>query len=352
MKKRMLKPIRNNPPTFPVPFFELPAARTTWAIERGVETNMLLITWGGIGDQICAEPTLRWATRGGGLKDCRVTLASAHPELFAHLPFDDVYDTNLELPVYDDYLNFNTMVDTKATGYQFISHLLTQCVDFPALASFRHTLYTKDKNVVLKPPTPTNQFLLDLAKEAHKYVPVHPGKHWDTKTYPAWWWNRVLKSILDNDKIPILIGASKTKHGGGYVEVDRTGCIDLLDKTSIIESVWLLQQMPVLICSDSSPLHMAVSGDAFVGFVATAKHPDYVTHWRKNLAGVTEWGWRMQSFGLGGMWDLVDNVPNRQEDLVVDKCDPAIIKKWLPVPEIFGPWCKEKSDEYFTSLRR
>lgn len=338
------------PESLPIKSAEVPGFNSWWACQKGVQNNFLLETWGGIGDQICAEPTLRWATLGGGLKGGRVTLASPYPELFAHLPFDDVYNTKHERPIYDDYFLFRMMVDTNSLTYQFMSHMIIQCVDYPALCSFRQTLYTQDKNIIMKPPTPSKERLLELAEDPQRYVAVHPGKHWDTKTYPAWWWNRVLASIKAQGYIPVLIGAAKTEHGGGYVEVETEGCVNLFDQTTISESIWLLQRLPILICSDSSPLHMAVSGNAFIGCVTTAKHSEYVFHWRKNLQGVNEWRWRQQNFELGGMWELVSNVPNKEEDVVIDKCDAEQILKWLPEPEVFGPWCKEKMDEYFRKV--
>jgi hypothetical protein len=347
---RKFPPIQMHPPTWAIPFFEHPGCRSAWATKRGVSNNFLFKTWGGIGDQICGEPAMRWAVTGGHIKGVKFTLSSPYPELFAHIPFDDVYNSQVQNPVYDDYLNFNMMIDTKAAGYHFVSHMLTNCVDFPAIASMRLTLPIADKNVVIKPPKPQNLQLLDIAANAKKYVAVHPGKHWESKTFPVKWWNRVLESIMSEGLTPVLIGASKTLHGGGFVEVNRQGCVDLFDKTTIIESVWLLQQLPVLICSDSSPLHMASSGNAFIGFVATAKHQDYITHWRKNLDGVNEWSWRMKHFNLGGMWDIVNHAPNSEQDIVVDKIDLPTLKKWLPEPEVFGPWCKEKSDEYFRKV--
>lgn len=324
------------------------------AFFRGVEKNILLSTWGGIGDQICSEPTLRWATRGG-LPNCKITLACDYPEMFSHLNFDDVYNLSREKPIMDDHFHFHVAVSQNSLFDQFISHMLTPCVDYPTLAAFHRTLYISEKNIVLEPDAPRPQ-VCDLigcdefgAAKWDKFVAVHPGKHWESKTFPVEWWNQVLVSIKAQGLIPVLIGAKDNKHGGGYVEVDRSGCVDLLDKTTIMESVWLLQHIGVLVCSDSSPLHMAASGTAFIGFLATAKHPDYVTHHRRNLHGVNEWSWRMRNFSLGGIWDLMDSVPTLQPKLV-DKVDPDVLKSWLPDPNVFGPWCKESLDEYIRTV--
>ena len=232
--------------------------------------------------------------------------------------------------------------------------MVTNCVDYPAIISFRAQLYVEDRNIVLKPPTPESQLLFELVEnskaDAFKYVAVHPGKHWESKTFPVEWWNAVLKHLIDAGFTPVLIGKKDNMHGGGYVDVDRTGCVDLLDHTTIMESVWLLQQLPMLICSDSSPLHMAVSGNAFIAYLATAKHPDYITHWRRNLAGVNEWSWRMKNFSKGGIWDIIGHLPDEMEDKSVDKVTESVLRGWLPDPEVFVPWAKESYAAYHRSI--
>ena len=126
-------------------------------------------------------------------------------------------------------------------------------------------------------------------------VVVHAGKHWPSKTFPKDWWDAVLAELKSRGFIPILIGADADDNRS-TVDVDPTGCLDLRNKTSLTESIWLTQQTKVLLTNDSSPLHMAVTGDAWIGFVATCKHPDYIKHWRNG-----QWSWRMENLGSWGV---------------------------------------------------
>lgn len=332
--------------TVPIEAGLIPSARVVEAIQKKKDKNILLTTWGGIGDQICAEPTLRWALTGGKLPGCRFTLAADYPEMFAHLPFDDVYDTKFEKPIFDDYLHLHCGVSQNNLFNVFVSHMATHCVDYPSVAAFHRSLFNSEKNITLKPKLPRDH-VLEAIGFAHNLVLVHHGKHWESKTYPESFWNGVLKSIKDRGLIPVLVGAKDNRHGGGYVDVDRTGCIDLLDKTTIMESVWLAQKIGVMVCSDSSPLHMAASGNAWIGYISTAKHPDYITHWRPNEKGVNEYGYRMQNFSKGGMWDLIDYTV-AMEDKAVDKVDPQVLSSWLPDPNIFGQWCEEKLNDFIS----
>ncbi len=320
---------------FKIPGQRIPSWRTSYAVQKGVADNILIKTWGGIGDQICAEPTLRYAL--SHFKNVKVTLASHIPEAFSHLKFQDVYDLSKENPIEQ----FNLL-------YQFMAHNVVHCVDFPSLCALRCTLPIESKTVTLKPPDPhPDSAVARAVKEAgHRFVVEHAGKHWQSKTFPADWYDRANKGI----DYPIILIGKENGPGQGTVDIDASKCIDLREKTTISESIWLLQQAPVVFCNDSSPLHMAVSGKAWIGFIATAKHPDYLYHWRRNLSGNVEWAWRMQNLGLGGYWDIMDYCPNTEKEKTIDKVDPKILASWLPEPETIGAFVKEKMDDYFRTV--
>ena len=127
----------------------------------------------------------------------------------------------------------------------------------------------------------------------------------------------------------VLIGKDVDENIG-TVNVDATGCIDLRNRCTLSETIYLLQNSNYLVCSDSSPLHMAATGRAHIAFVATAKHQDFIYHWRKNEDGKVEWAWRMQHFNRGGMWEVVDQCPNKSHNVTVDLVDQETLVGWLP----------------------
>lgn len=339
-----------------IPFRKLPAGRTTIAVRKGVQNNLLIRTWGGIGDQICSEPTLRYALKH--FKDVKITLASELPELFSHLKFHDVYDLRKESPIWDDYICFQTIAPLDDLVWQFANHMVTHCVDFTSICAFRMQLPVNDRVVKLEVPAPgmdtiVRQTMHDIALNPENYVIVHAGRHWPSKTFPADWWNEALESIIDQQLVPILIGKEGVDKmdNQGTVQVDTRGCIDLRNKTSLLETIWLLQQSGVVICNDSSPLHMAVTGEAWVGCIATVKHPDFIFHWRKPLeTGDAIWAWRQEALNVGGMWELFDALPNKKDKLDLDQCEETQLRTWLPDPKIIGPWCKEKMDDYIGTI--
>lgn len=324
----------------------MPGFRTQEAIEKGVERNLLFRTWGGLGDQICAEPTIRYAFKE--FKGCEISLASEVTELYKHLPFKRVFNLKEEQPVYSKYFMFDTIVSPQHLTWQFFSHCITNCVDFPSLCALRCQLPVKDREIHLTPTAPdeTGEIRDTFGSGgSNKVAFIHAGRHWPSKTFPKDWWDAVLAGLIAKNIVPVLLGG-ETDDNRGTVDVNSEGCIDLRNKVSIDTSIWLLQRARVLITNDSAPLHMAASvdprefdttGNCWIGYIATCKHPDYITHFRKG-----QWQWREENLGLGGMWELVDNCPNKQDEVTVDEVAEDQLRKWLPTPESVVEWTLQK----------
>ncbi len=317
-----------------IPMNHLPLFKTELAIQRGVERKLLFRTWGGIGDQICTEPTLRHAMRT--FKDCDFYLASELPEMFQHLNFKRVFDLREETPNYQNYFLFDTITSPDETNlvWQFFSHMLTNCVDFPSLCALRLMLPTAEKEIKLTGRVPEGVNLENVVNG----ILVHPGKHWQSKTFPKSFWDRVLATIKANGITPVIIGANADDNRG-TVDVSTEGCVDLRNKLSIMESIWSCQNAAVLLTNDSAPLHMAASGNAWIGFIATCKHPDMITHWRKG-----QWQWREQNFGKGGIWNVLDYCPNKKQQVEAEFVPPELLASWLPDPIEFAEWAVAKAN--------
>lgn len=329
-----------------IPSMQLPSFRSTLALQRGIADKIMFKIWGGLGDQMCAEPTLRFALNH--FKNCKIYLAAECPDLFNHLKFKRVFDLNHEQPIWENYFVFRTIVPPhNELTWEFFSHCITNAVDFSSLCALRQQLPIAEKELLSVQPRPKIPGLIDLAARADEHVFVHAGRHWESKTFPKDWWDDVLKAIKMMGKTPVLIGAN-TDDNRGTVDVDVTGCLDLRNQTTVSQTIWLLQRVKVLLTNDSAPLHLAATSDptelqtgqTWIGFVATCKHPDYIQHWRKG-----QWAWRMKNFGKGGMWDLTDYCPNKKDELTVEFVDPDLLRSWLPHPEEFAFWAVEKTKE-------
>ncbi len=318
-----------------VPQHQLPVYRTDNAIRNGVEKRILFRTWGGIGDQICAEPTIRYALKM--FKGCDFFLAGEIPELFKHLEFKRVFDLREEMPNYSKFLVFETITppDESNLVWQFYSHLLTNCVDFPSLCALRQQLPNSEKEIKLVGTKP-DAFDFSM-RQVVGGIAIHPGRHWQTKTFPVPWWNEVISTIISQGFSPVLIGGTADDNRG-TVDVDTKGCVDLRNKLTLSESIWVTQIVDVLLTNDSAPLHMAASGNAWIGYIATCKHPDMITHWRNG-----QWQYKEVNFSKGGIWEHVDYCPNQKQTVEVERVDQKLLESWLPDPKEFGMWAVQKA---------
>lgn len=332
-----------------IPARALPSFRAEIAKQDGVHRNILMDCLGGLGDEICAEPTLRYAQKY--FNNCDVSLYTDHPELFRHIPFKRVFNSKDRdsVPNGPRFFVLTTLVNQvdEEISFHFFAHLTTHCVDFCSIHALRMQLPIADREVMLvpQPPAEESEAWRALGQGARPQVIVHAGKHWESKTFPKDWWDAVLLEIRKLGATPVLIGADLSlcddpKDNRTTVDVDPSGCIDLRNKLSVMDSVWLLQNSRVLLTNDSAPLHMAVTGNAWVGFIATSKHPDYITHWRKG-----QWGWRMKNFGLGGVWDVYRYNPNGEVGIDVDKVEESLLRSWLPPPNDYAAWAVQKASE-------
>lgn len=335
-----------------IPTAHLPGFQTTIADKQGNLQRIMMRTWGGLGDQICAEPTIRYALRK--FKDCEFFLASEFPELFQHLhpQFKFIYNINEDEINYEKYFLFDMIKPPNDTNlvWQFMSHLLTNCVDFPSLCAFRLQLPVEDKVIRLTGKVPSLSF--EEMKHVMNGILVHPGAHWQIKRFPTSFWNSVLNRIRFAGKVPVLIGGTLDDNRTTIKDVNTSGCLDLRDKMTVQESIWACQNAAVLLTNDSAPMHMAASGKAFVGFIATCKHPDMIMHWRDPLAGVSTtpgnpvWAWREKNHGKGGIWDHIDYCPNKKNQLEVEDVPDELRDSWLPDPMEYALWALVKQNEY------
>jgi len=308
-----------------IPGVEIPSFRVQEAFDRGVANNYLINTWGGLGDQICAEPAIRYALKV--FKNQEISLASRCPSLFAHLKFKDVFDTRVAQPDWDKYLTFQTILPPSSLLWEFCTHMISHCVDFPSICMWRSTLPNADKEIILPNFETENKYVKQVIALGDKAVVIHAGKHWQSKTFPKAWWDKVILSFIDEGFIPVLIGHNVDKNVG-YVDVDPTGCIDTRDKLDIKDFIALLKNCKFLFSNDSSPIHAASAGNAYIGVVASCKHPDYILHWRHG-----QFSWNAKNYGKDGVWNHINFAPAQEEEVKVEELPSGLMEALLPCPK-------------------
>lgn len=270
---------------------------------------------------ICAEPTLRFAIHHF---KSDVSLACERPELFSHLKFKEIFDFKNDFLITGRHFNLNCYPKNAELLNQFINPNLVHCVDWPSLATLRMQLPIKYRRVQLHPkafPEPPKKAI------GSNRVLLHVGKGWPSKTFPQEWWIAAMKDCLERGFVPVLIGQNCIEFSG----LDD-GVVDLRDKLSFNQFLWLCKNSHRMITNDSAPLHIAAAGDGKIAFVSTAKRGDLITHYREG-----GYGWRMKDFG-NRLWDEFPLSPSHGEPIFINEIpnnrrlslpDPMDLVEWL-----------------------
>ena len=305
--------------------------------------KVLIFVGGGIGDQICAEPAIRYACER--LSDqIEISVLSPVPEFYEHIK-GIKQQFKIGLPSLIDirqYVVRGTYPEDKDDLGKVLCSLHTNGVDYCSMMSLKWMLPMKDREIFLQGMMPQSREAHRLVIAARTSIPravfLHPGQSWQSKTFPAWWWETVAEYICAFGGIPVIVGAKVGPTG--TVGTFPSKCIDIRDKLSLQEMTWFMQNCTVLLTNDSAPLHMAqsrdpmlpeYSGRAWVGMLATSKHPDFLTHWRHG-----KWGYHTENLTSGGIWSksafMTDAKTATEEEIL----------SWLPEAKTAATWAWER----------
>lgn len=305
-----------------VPAKHIPPFRYSLAKQAGIN-QIMMTTWGGLGDQVCAEPTLRHAFNL--FPGYKISLLTSFPELFAHLPFKQIFNNKDAASLNDDeWLVIHTYHPAANMSADFLTHQYMHCVDFSSLCAFQRQLPIKERHIQL----PFSE--VDRVLDRHQAtIIIHPGKTWPSRTLPKVWWDEVLKRLCDNFAGVVIIGQDVSESIGTVDVAVPENCTDLRNKLSISQMAFLLMDAKVVITNDSAPLHIASAGDAHILFLSTCRDPDFLTHWRYG-----QFGWRMKNLSIDGLWNHQESCPVRDEALDMSPMSPSLMEKCLPNPRV------------------
>ena len=147
---------------------------------------------GGLGDQIAAEPSVRFMRKDLYPNDDFV-IATHWPELFRHLKMEGVRvcehgkaDLLIDIPYYIT----QTLPGPDTVNWAIVSHLLSHTVDYSSIAIMKRTLPAFDRTIRFELVEKYYEDLYDhISKEELKDgLVVHPGRHWNSKTFPKEYW--------------------------------------------------------------------------------------------------------------------------------------------------------------------
>lgn len=321
--------------TMVMPAMEIPSFRTYLAKDRGHKDDILLFLRGGLGDVVCALPSVMYAL--AVFRRCsphvRISVATEFPELFKHLPLKRIYDLNVQEPKWNKYFVFRSFADPDEFVNEFMMPLGMNIVDYISIKMFRVQLPHYRKNIML----PIGDFQIALPEVQARLpstVVIHPGRTWQSRTIPVDYWNQIIDAVHSLGRQIILIGGGDSERG--TVNVDSSKCIDLREKLDLLSTVSLLDKCEKLLTNESAPMHLAAATKIQIGFFATVKHESNLLHWRninKNRPDMpieNSFGFFMENLATGGLWQELDWCPNNMEKVTVNEVGDEKLRSYLP----------------------
>lgn len=254
--------------------------------EYKYKRKIVVVVSGGMGDQVDAEPTLRYIKKV--YKDTADIIITSHwPRLFSHLEYPVYHHKDFVPSNFRPFYQMGTFPDPTTVTYSVISNLLCHTVDYCSIAAFQRVLPLPDKIIKLEVRqedyTELDSVLGDF--DLKSAVLLHPGRHWDSKSFPKEWWQEIVNRISKD--IPVcLIGTDDHSNRGAYQLDLPKNSINLIDRTSVGSMIAAISRSPVLFSNDSVPIHIAGAFDNWIIVVPTCKHPDHILPFRRSPDGI------------------------------------------------------------------
>ncbi len=298
---------------------------------------------GGLGDQICAEPTLRYLSEVLCPK-AEIMALTAYPRLFQHLKNIQV-SNRFDRITRDAICNIKTHPAADTGIRRYVSHFFLHAVDYVSLAILRRVLPIGWKQ-------PRFEILPEDRAEVESFrvdVLVHPGKGWEIKTFSIEWWNAIVSGLIGRGLHVGIIGKNINPEHGVLDILAGPGVTDLRDKLSLGGLMAMLEKTPVLISNDSAPVHLAGVFDNQIILIPTCQHPDHLLPVRLSTPGykctalykrLLDQDYPMLPTSIewtprGHAFNFADYLPD-PEEVVTEVFYRWQQEKYSPIPSSFG----------------
>lgn len=299
---------------------EVPSIRIAKAIGNKTTNKVLFYVEGGLGDQVCAEPTMRYAVLN--FPEIEFSIYSAYSELFEHLKFKNVFRPSDK--VFEDQF---LVIRTYANGFanEWFNANMMNGVDFASVSALRMQLPPEYKRLQLsiRKPAPDLEKLMK-----YDSIVIHPGKTWESRTFPGEWWMDVVEMALSVNR-PVIILGNQTVD----MEIHKSA-IDLRGKLNLNDYAWFCANAHKVVTNDTSALHLAAAGKPTIAFGATVRAPWHLYHYRYGT-----FGQGMYSFTVKNMWEEFKSFPNNLDPVDCTRVPKGnSINEYLPDPKKMSYW--------------
>ncbi len=259
------------------------------APEYKYKRKVFIWALGGMGDIIAAEPTIRFMreTLYPEADVYLLTKKQFHP-LMRHIrdltmledgqileeKVDAVLEFNTHPTIHDPDNNFETSFG------KYCPHPMLHSVDWVSICCTNRQLTRKQREIKLTYSEDDLNAILKICEKPGDLILIHAGKGWESKNFPVEWWQTIIDTLDAKGYRVGLIGKHvDDEHGYMPVKCPANG-VDFRDKTSIMEMVALIDQAPVLLSNDSSPIFIAGAFDNYIILIPTCKEGDMILPYR------------------------------------------------------------------------
>lgn len=286
-----------------------------WEEKRTPKTRIMIECRGGLGDVVCAEPILRHAIekKYKGVPNVEFTILTHRARVFQHFAYPNVEVTKGEEitgnrhPTIELYMEKKFGATTPVCRWYthppadhvtrvYYPYGSVHNLDFGMITMLRDSMPPDEKQIDLMVTVDDLNELevacpefLNNRTVREKYVAIHPGVGWESKTFPQAYWSEIIQKLIDVGLTPVIFGLGivkelKATHVGGVWDLPiPKGAIDMRDKLTLGGMFALIQQCPFLLSNDSSPVHIAGAFDNWIVMIATTKRPELVFPFRHGV---------------------------------------------------------------------
>ena len=234
----------------------------------------------GLGDLICATPTIKKLSESYGQK---ITILSQMPELFKMNPYvEKSYKAaSVDMPYFSIHYIIHSsfyLVGKKDERGIEMKHNMMDIRQFHAI-HLGFMLAQDELECYYRPTEPKKNFIHE------KYIVIHPVNSWPNRTWSQDNWVKLITSLTDMGYTVVAVGKDSSETG--FFNVDKpvhemgNNIINLMNQTSISETWHLINNAAVVITMDSGILHLAGTTETPIIELGSPINPEFRRPYRK-----------------------------------------------------------------------
>lgn len=229
----------------------------------------------GLGDLICATPTIKKISEAYGQK---ITVLSPLPEIFKKNPYVEAsYKfSSIDIQYFErNYLIHNSFYNVgkkNNLGIEY-KHNRIDIRQFHAI----HLGFMLGKDEMECFYRPTHDFNIEIPE---RYVLIHPVSTWATRTWASINWMNLTQMLNELGINVVSIGKDSSEKGFFNVEkpvfnFEIEKGLNLMNKTNISDCWHLIDKADCFITMDSGLLHLAGTTDTNIIHLGSHLNPEF-----------------------------------------------------------------------------